>query len=414
MVEYIGSVFTALLLVFSSAAPTWAAAPAAAPRPSSHVIVFQDGTTAQQRQAILAQAGGKVVREIPSLDAVVVEDQGFKPDAAMRLKAEPAVESVEPDVYSIWVKSGPAPLSSVAIPSVREALKAGGDVPALGAGVAKASRSAGQATVPWGVQRVGAPGAWSRTTGQGVKVAVIDTGIDASHPDLAPNYAGGVNIIDPQSDPMDDHGHGTHVAGTIAGAGVGRGVVGVAPRARLYAVKVLDAKGGGTNSAIAEGIAWAVDNGMQVINMSLGGPSSSVLKKAVQKAYQAGITIVCAAGNDPNAPVSAPASYPETIAVSASASDDSLASFSSTGPEVDFVAPGQDIVSTWPGGKYAKLSGTSMASPHVAGLAALAIGLGADSPAAVKSMLRGAAAPVDGLDKNQQGYGMVNAAQLGQ
>ena len=264
--------------------------------------------------------------------------------------------------------------------------------------------------VPWGIERVKAPKAWAKTQGAGVKVAVIDTGIDFKHPDIAPNYGGGVNVVEEGASPMDDNGHGTHVAGTIAAVKDGKGVVGVAPKAKVYAIKVLDKDGGGDTEGIVEGIAWAVKNKMQVINMSLGGPSSAAMTKAVKKAYDAGVTVVAAAGNDPDAPVSAPARYPQSIAVSASTKEDKLAFFSTTGPEIAVIAPGHEITSLAPGGKYAKHSGTSMACPHVAGLAALAVSLGASSPKAVRDALAAAAVPLGKLTR--PGARMVEADRL--
>ena len=375
----------------------------------SQIVTFSPNTTPAERRALVEKSGAVVLRELAFVDGLEIQFPGMAPAQAVRLKAEPAVESLEPNAYHKWIEAAPAALSAVAMPTVRDALKADAPVPSVGLGVqVAAADSAGKA--PWGIQRVHAPQVWSRATGAGVKVAVIDTGIDATHPDLAANYAGGYNAVEPGAEPTDDHGHGTHVAGTIAGSGnEGKGALGVAPRARLYAVKVLNKEGGGTNAVIVAGIAWAVQNGMRVINMSLGGPSSTVLKKAIQKAAAAGVVIVAASGNDPEAPVSAPASYPESIAVSASTSKDGLADFSTTGPEVDFIAPGHEIVSTWPGGKYAKLSGTSMASPHVAGLAALAISLGANTPDKVRALLQKGAAPLAGLGENTQGAGFIEA-----
>lgn len=401
MQTFIGSLLAALaLVVVPFVAPSFAAE-----RPKTEIVTFREGTTPEQRAKIVEAAGGKVVKDLPFVDGAVVAF-GFSPQAAMRLKAQPAVETVEPNEYRIWLVAAPAPLSSVAIPAPAAALKAGTPVPALGTGEEKADAEK-PSEIPWGVTRLHAPQIWSRATGKGVKVAVIDTGVDSTHPDIAPNYAGGYNAVEPGTDQTDEHGHGTHVAGTVAGAANKMGVVGVAPEASLYGVKVLDKDGGGTTDIVVGGIAWAVENGMQVVNMSLGGPSSSALRKAVQKAYAAGVTIVAAAGNDPEAPVSAPASYPETIAVSASTSEDGLADFSTTGPEVDFIAPGHEIVSAWPGRKLAKLSGTSMASPHVAGLAALAVQLGAGGPAKVKAALKKAAAPLAGMSAEQQGNGIV-------
>jgi subtilisin family serine protease len=220
---------------------------------------------------------------------------------------------------------------------------------------------------------------------------------------------------------MDDQGHGTHVAGTIAGLGRpinGTAVYGVAPKARLMPVKVLDEQGGGSVSSIVEGINWATSHGAQVINMSLGAPEGSPsLRRAIQRALSRGVTVVAASGNEgPDNGPSYPAAYPGVIAVAASDPNDRLAKFSSRGDYVSFIAPGVKILSSIPGGKYAELSGTSMACPHVSGLAALAVSLGADGPQAVAGALEGAAkrlcSQTSCLSPEEAGAGMIDAGRL--
>ncbi|MDA8132072.1 MAG: S8 family serine peptidase [Elusimicrobia bacterium] len=175
---------------------------------------------------------------------------------------------------------------------------------------------------------------------------------------------------------------------------------------------MLDKNGSGQYSWIISGIEWAVEHRMDVINMSLGGgQGNEALQQVMEKAGEAGVTVVCAAGND-SGPVNYPAKYPQAIAVSASDSSDKIASFSSRGPEIAVIAPGVNIYSTKKGGGYTTLSGTSMASPHVAGLAALAIGAGAHGPDAVRKALTGAAAKLPGLTSDQQGAGLVDAFKL--
>jgi subtilisin family serine protease len=268
--------------------------------------------------------------------------------------------------------------------------------------------------MPWGVKRVGASDAWTRTQGEGVKVAVIDTGIDATHPDLAGQVAGGFNALTGAKPDawQDDQGHGTHVAGTIAAKRDGQGVVGVAPKARLYAVKVLDKDGNGNYSDVIAGIEWAASHGIKIANMSLGADEGSEpLHRAVQAALKAGMTIVAAAGNS-GGTVGFPGSYEETIAIGASDVNDKVAEFSSRGPEVDFIAPGVDVLSDKMGGGTVSLSGTSMATPHMTGLAALAIGAGANSPSAIRAALARAAKPLTGLTPDMQGGGLVLAGGL--
>lgn len=240
-------------------------------------------------------------------------------------------------------------------------------------------------STPWGIQRIDAPKTWPASRGTGVKVAVIDTGIDKTHPDLASNIAGGVNftqsgrgantIVDANAW-NDDNGHGTHVSGTVAAIENTIGVVGVAPEARLYGVKVLNSAGSGYVSDIISGIQWSVANNMQVVNMSLSVPTHvQAFQDAVIAADNAGIVTVVAAGNSGDGNVATnnvayPAKYNSTIAISATDSLDRIATFSSDGTEVDIAAPGVNIYSTTRGGGYGYLSGTSMASPHVAGVVA--------------------------------------------
>lgn len=264
--------------------------------------------------------------------------------------------------------------------------------------------------IPWGISRVKAPQAWAKTTGLGVKVAVLDTGIQLNHPDLAANIKGGVNIVNPGRIANDDNGHGTHVAGIIAAANNPIGVVGVAPRVSLYAVKVLNAAGGGYDSNIISGLQWAANNRMKVVNMSFGSAyDDPALHAAIASAYKSGVTLVAASGNGSGPPVNYPGAYPEVIAVSATTGSNTLASYSSTGPAVDIAAPGQSIYSTYPGSGYATLSGTSMAAPHVSGAAALVIASGkASTPAGVKSRLQATAIKL-GLTAYKQGAGLVNA-----
>ncbi len=267
-------------------------------------------------------------------------------------------------------------------------------------------------TVPWGITRVRAPEAWGSATGRGVRVAVLDTGIDMSHPDLKANIEGGFDCINETTDVVDDNGHGTHVAGTIAALDNDFGVVGVAPEARLYAVKAFDSRGQGQVSDIVQGMEWCMTNRMQIINMSFGTPDSSkALTMAIDKAAQAGAVMVAAAGNDGRRDsVLYPARDPNVIAVAASTRDDRIASFSNSGEQVAVAAPGEDIYSTYRDGGYKSLTGTSMACPHVTGVAALLLsvspGLTRDD---VREIVCRTATKLSGFSPDQQGSGVVNA-----
>ena len=217
--------------------------------------------------------------------------------------------------------------------------------------------------------------AWDIAKGTGVKVAVVDSGVDLDQPDLAGRLVAGRNILAPSSPPQDDNGHGTMVAGIIAAdANNRRGITGIAPLAQIMPVKVVDSSGNATDPDIAAGIDWARTHGAKVINLSLGGPSNStVLTNAVNAALAANIVVVAAAGNDFAPTVEYPAAVPGVLAVSATTHSGALAAFSSYGWRIDVAAPGLDITSTALGTKeaYAAESGTSFSSPIVAGTAAL-------------------------------------------
>jgi subtilisin family serine protease len=235
--------------------------------------------------------------------------------------------------------------------------------------------------IPWGVDRIDADLAWSYSTGEGVKVGIIDTGIDRDHPDLVANIKGGFNTIAPMppypdpNDFDDDHGHGTHCAGIIGAVDNTIGVVGVAPDAWLYGIKAFNAYGSGYTSDCIEAIEWCIKKEMQVISMSWGSYGDDpALHQICDIAWKRGIVLVAAAGNEGYyTPDLYPAGYSSVMAISATNSSDNLPWWSNYGNEIELAAPGVSIYSCYMGGGYAYMSGTSMACPHVSGTAALVI-----------------------------------------
>lgn len=273
-------------------------------------------------------------------------------------------------------------------------------------------------TVPWGVARIGALTVHGQNKGGGVKVAILDTGIDLYHPDIM--VSGNVTFVSGTTDGDDDNGHGTLVAGIIAALDNGIGYVGVAPEVELYSVKVLNKSGKGALSSVLSGIKWAIENDMQVINMSFGDPSemSQSVIIALEEANSVGIVIVTGAGNGGNIPgegenVWAPARYESVIAVGAANKQDARYASSSTGDALELVAPGVKIYSTAMHGGYSYLSGTSAAAPHVSGVAALLIASGLDNNEDVRKWLQSSAIDLGETGWDPQfGHGLVNADSI--
>lgn len=281
-------------------------------------------------------------------------------------------------------------------------------------------------TLRYNLTKINIGAAWqSCYQGQGITVAVIDTGIDLDHPDLAANLVAGKSFVSGTSSADDDAGHGTHVAGIIAAVSNNGGVIGVAPEASLMPVKVLDSAGSGSIAEVADGIIWAADNGAEVINLSLGTVSSSAtLKEAVDYAYKQGVLVVAAGGNCGDSsyylngcsyqdqPVY-PGAYSNVMAVASTDSSDNQSSFSNQGSYIDVAAPGSTIYSTYPASSYATMSGTSMATPHVAGLAALVWSKNSGlTNQEVGAQIKNTAEDLgsSGWD-NQFGYGRIDAAE---
>lgn len=385
---------------------------AASPRA---VIEFRPGAAGRGLSELMAKHGVKSVSSIPQLGMSVVSLPRGKDRAGLlkTLAAHPDVATVEADarVRASYVPNDPQHRSQ------------------------------------YGNNALRLPQAWDVARGKGVTVAVIDTGVDLGHPDLRENLVGGISFVNqvevedwdnpgqtlvepfPNKGPMDDHGHGTHVAGTIGAAMNGLGVVGAAPNAKIMPIKVLSYTRSGFGSDVASGIVWAVEHGANVINLSLGvyGGSKPV-ERAVRYALAKGVVVVAAMGNDREDSYleygihpSYPAALPGVIAVGATDDRDQVASFSNAGKWISVSAPGVDILSTTPTYEvsdplpyeYGSMSGTSMATPYVAGVAALLLSLYPNmTPAQVKARLESTADDVGipGFDV-YTGHGRINAAR---
>ncbi len=241
----------------------------------------------------------------------------------------------------------------------------------------------------WNIEKVQGPQCWEETkAGEGTTIAIIDTGIDYNHVDLEDNFGDvkGHNFVADDDDPMDDNGHGTHCAGIADGTGKGK-IRGVASRARLYAVKVLDERGSGTLEGVVAGIEWSVENGADVLSLSLGtGEYSEILDDACKAAYDEGKVIVAAAGNEILGP-SYPAYNKTVISVAATDRNDKAPYWGNKDNHLSISCPGVDILSCMPGNKYQKASGTSMACPHGAGGASVYV---SDHPGASPDEVRAA------------------------
>lgn len=278
----------------------------------------------------------------------------------------------------------------------------------------------------WHMKAVDVEGAWKHTKGKGVTVAVIDTGVSKVRDLVETNFVKGYDFVNDRDDASDDNGHGTHVAGTVAQAtNNGYGVVGVAYEANLMPLKVLSEYGSGTIADIAEAIRFAADNGADVINMSLGGGGESqLMKDAINYAHGKGVVIIAAAGNESANGAAYPARYPHVIGVSATGPDGIKADYSNYGAGVDIAAPGgsnagqvlQETIDVDNKGEEAflGLQGTSMASPHVAGTAALIKAGGVKNPDEVEKILLQSAQPVNDDSLNYYGAGRLNAAVAAQ
>ncbi|QOR66382.1 S8 family peptidase [Cytobacillus suaedae] len=257
-------------------------------------------------------------------------------------------------------------------------------------------------------------------TGKGIKIAVLDSGVERNHPDL--KIAGGASFVEGSIDYSDDNGHGTHVTGIIGAQHNSTGINGIAPDATIYAVKVLDAEGFGYLSDIAAGIDWAINNNMDIINLSIGTNEESVtLSSMIKKAYNSGVFVVASAGNDGDLngetdTIDYPGRYPETIAVGAVDKNAIRANFSATGPLLEVVAPGVAILSTYLNNEYAILSGTSMSTAYATGVLALIMETNPDASASkLRTILQETSKDIGPPGKDSlYGYGIVQIPYINQ
>ncbi|MCA0987128.1 S8 family peptidase [Guptibacillus algicola] len=350
MLKQVAALATSATLLFSSALPASAAETEGKEAPFTYssqqqvapqelIVHFNESVNSTYAKEIVKKAGGNVIETTD--DFFVVKVNGNSAQAIKALEKNPNVDYAEENsmFHVSYTPNDPFFSSEQYAP-----------------------------------QKVKAPAAWDVSqSSSSVKIAVIDTGVDYNHPDLSGKVIKGYDFADNDNDPMDEHYHGTHVAG-IAGANTnnGIGIAGLAPNASILAVRVLDESGSGSLDDVAQGIRYSADQGAQVINLSLGGIlGSQTLKDAVNYAWNKGSVVVAAAGNESSPKPSYPAYYSNAIAVAATDQNDTIAYYSNYGTWVDIAAPGSSVYSTMPGNSYDNLSGTSMASPVVAGVAGL-------------------------------------------
>jgi serine protease len=420
--------------VGDKSAPTSAErAEAAGLRPSALIVDYRDDLS---EQAMAAHGYPRTaIGDYSAHDHLYRLDFASADGAAAalgKLSGDPDVESVD---YDSTVSLSPDEQS--------------GELTARAAGSMESECGAGKGTTAdfpndacfkyqWHLRQIGMPAAWKRGTGAGAVVAVIDTGVTKVGDLAGTKFVPGYNFIANNTNADDDHGHGTHVAGTIAESTNNRlGVAGVAYGAAIMPLKVLSARGSGSSAGIAQAIRWAADHGANVINMSLGGPFAvGAIANAVKYAHGKGVVIVAAAGNDGNGRVGYPARYPGVIAVAATQFDESTTFYSNWGPAIDIAAPGGNVRvdqngdgqpdgvlqhTIVPGdigrSDYLWFMGTSMATPHVAGVAALLVGAGVRRPEAVEEILlatarkpQGRSAGAEGRIDDHYGAGIVDAA----
>lgn len=297
-----------------------------------------------------------------------------------------------------------------------------GLLPFIREDISSLNNSSGQ-FIGWEILKLNVQKAWPHSQGEGVVVAVIDTGCDLNHNDIKNNLLNGYNVINPEKEPDDDNGHGTHVSSTIAAENNGFGMVGVAPKSKIRPVKALDKNGNGSPKHIVKAINWSIDQKVDIITMSLGSPANNQeIYKAIKRAYDNKISVFCAAGNSgENSDILYPAKYIETISIGAIDEHFQRTNFTCSGEELDFLAPGHNIFGAVPGNKYALMSGTSMSNPFAVGCACLLISkfkkikysatdAMADGTESLRSIFKKNAIQIEDSkykSKKYQGYGII-------
>jgi len=386
------------------------------------IVKYADSASGRERLDTAAAAGVvKTLGTVTNFAARLVYINGDPKDVARRLNASPAVLYAEPNFIYRSTAQLPGDKSFGSLYGLNNTGQNGGLVDA-------------DIDAPEGWEAAGlsiGANAWSSSGG--AKVGIVDTGVQANHPELSGkvvNCAGvnsfGINLVVIQlfADPtivagkcVDDNGHGTHVAGTIAAkanndTGV-QGVAGVAFNSPLASCKALDSSGSGSLAAVANCITYLNQQGAKIISMSLGGAGSTTLANAVAAASSNGSLIVAAAGNSGDATLSYPAAYPQVVSVAAVDRNGAHATFSTANADVEVAAPGVDILSTWLNSGYNTISGTSMATPHAAGVAAIIAGRNpGGGPAAWRAKLDAAVDDLGPAGRDPQfGFGRVNLAK---
>jgi subtilisin family serine protease len=361
------------------------------------LIKFKPGSPASAKAAVMARVGGELSAGVPELGVELVTVPALRDrtdvstaEAVLNtLNGDPSVEYAEPNfIYSI-TDEGDTSANAV---SIRAYLP-------MTMNITRYIPNDPSRPSQYAWDRISAYDGWHLTRGSAnVVIAVVDTGVQPDHPDLAAKLVPGYDFVDNDATPSDGHGHGTHVAGTAAAiTNNAIGGAGTCPDCRVMPVRVLNNSGNGTLTGVANGIIFAANNGAQVINLSLGGSGNSTLESAVNYAWSRGSLLACAAGNDGTQEITYafPAAYAQCLAVGATDSADDDAWYSNWGLWVDIAAPGSDVFSTWIGSGYNTISGTSMATPHVAGVAGLVSSRGLNN-AQVRARLETTADPIPG------------------